>query len=79
MAIFRKQVLKQALKEVKRKIKIMIIFNRYKDTLENLIYSSNIKLLDMPRLVDKGARIVMSSFKDLSTEFELDKNLLDRP
>lgn len=56
----------------------MVIFNRYKDTLGDFVDSSNIKLLNMSRLVDKALCNVMLGFEDLSTKPEWDENILNK-
>lgn len=54
----------------------MTISNKYKNTLEDLIDSSNIEPSNILRLVYKNLRNVMSSFEDPPIESELDKNIL---
>lgn len=78
MAIFRKQVFKQAIERAEGKTEIIAILNKYKDTLKNFIDSSDIELLNMPRPVDKKLSNVMPGFENLSTEPKLDKNILDK-
>lgn len=78
MAIFRKQVFKQAIRGAEKKIDIMAILNRYKDTLENLVDSLNIKPPKILKPIDKRPRNIMPSFENLLTEPELIKNILDR-
>lgn len=56
----------------------MAILNRYKDILEDLVDSSDIKPLNMPRLVDKRSCNVMTDFEDPQTEPKLDKNISDK-
>lgn len=77
MAIFRKQVLKQAIRGVKEKTEIMANPNKYKDTLEDFVDSSDIEPPNMLRPVDKGLRDVMPSSEDPLTKLELDKNISD--
>ena len=58
----------------------MAIYNKYKDTLNNLIDSSDSESLDWPEPIDKGScntpRFVGSSMKLLEGGC-LDKNFLD--
>lgn len=78
MVILGKQVLKQVIREVETKTEIMVIPNRYKDTFNDLIDSSDIKPLNMPRLVNKGLHNVMLSSENPSNRPKLDKNISDR-
>lgn len=73
MAIHRKQVLKQAIKRVEEKTEIMALLNRYQDTFENLVNSSNIESLNMPKPVYKKLGNIMLDFENLSIERKLDK------
>lgn len=77
MAIFRKRVLKQAIGGAEGKTEIMAIPNRYKDTFEDLLNSSDIKPPNMPRPVDKKLHNVMLGSENLPTELKLDKNISD--
>lgn len=56
----------------------MTICNKYNNTLEDFIDSSNIKLSNMPRPIDKRPCNIMSDFENPSTESKLDKNILDK-
>ena len=61
--------------------KIVAIPNQYKDTLDDLLNSSNSKSLDWVRPVDKKSRNALmseGSLADLSKWDCLDKDLLDR-
>lgn len=62
---------------MEEKTEILLISNRYKNTLKNFVDSLDIESLDMPRLVDKGLRNVILNFEDLLTEPKLDKKFLD--
>ncbi len=55
VAILRKQVLKQAVGGVEKKSEIAMIFNKYKDTLDDLMDSSDAESLEALR--SKGAPI----------------------
>ena len=69
------------IKEVEKKSEIVAIFNKYKDTLDNLINSLNTDPLDHTNspnwlgLIDEGSRNT-SKFRDSSPTF-LKKNCLD--
>lgn len=78
MVILRKYVFKQAISGVEEKTEIMAISNRYKNILENLINSSNIKPSNMLKPVNKRPLNIMPNFKDPPIEHELDKNISDR-
>lgn len=56
----------------------MVIFNKYKDILKNPIDSSDLKPLNMPRLVNEKLCDIISGFKDLAIELKLDKNILNK-
>ena len=81
VTILQKQVLKQTVERAEGKSKITAIFNKYKDTLDNLIDSSNIESPDYPdssnwlRLIDKGLYNTLKS-KDGSPTF-LEEDCLD--
>lgn len=52
MAIFKKHVLKQAIEGGQEKIKIMSIFNKYKNTLKNLVDRLDIEFLAILRSIN---------------------------
>lgn len=56
----------------------MIISNRYKDTLKNLVNSLNIEPPNMPKPVNKELCNIMPSFEDPLIEPKLDQNISDR-
>lgn len=78
MAILRKQILKQAIWGVEKKTEIMVIPNRYKDTFEDIVDSSDIKPLNMLKLVDKSLYNIMPGFENPQNEHKLNANILDR-
>ena len=55
VTIFRKRVVKQAIGGAKGNSEIVAIPNKYKDTLDDLIDSSDVKSLDRLRPIDKGS------------------------
>lgn len=57
--------------KTKEKTEILVIANRYKDTLKDLIDSSNIESLIILRPVGKKLCNIMANLKDPSTESEL--------
>lgn len=65
------------IREAEAKTEIKGIFNRYKDTFEDLVNSSDIKPLNMPRPVDKRLHNIMLGSKDLLIKPKLDENILD--
>lgn len=77
MVILRKQIFKQAVEEIEGKTKILTIFNKYKNTFEDFIDSSNIESSDISKTVDKGLHNIMLSSKNHLIEPKLDENLLD--
>lgn len=57
----------------------MAIFNKYKNNLNDLIDSSDIKFPDKPRLINKAlGNISRSKSKLIKTKSELKKDLLDK-
>ena len=76
--IFWKQVLKQAVGEVEEKSEIGAIYNKYKNTLDDLINNSNTKSpdhlnsLNWSRLIDKGSYNASKSKNRLPTFLEAD-------
>ena len=82
--ILRKRVLKQAVGGVEEKSEIAAIFNKYKDTFDDFIASSDAKSPDYPdfpnrrRLIDKGSRNAPKSKNGFPTFLEedcLDKDI----
>lgn len=65
---------------MKENSEIIVIFNRYKDNLDDFIDSSNEKSLDWPGPIDKGSnntpRFESSSIGFLK-KYHLDKNVSD--
>ena len=82
VTILLKQVFKQTVGGVEEKSEITAIPNKYKDTLDNLIDSSDIEFpyyldfLNQLELIDKGSRNMPKS-KDNSPTF-LEKDCLDK-
>ena len=76
--IFWKRVFKQTVGEVEGKSKIVAIFNKYKNTLNNLIDSLDTESLDCPDfsnwlgLIDKRSRNTLKSRGSSSTFLEED-------
>lgn len=69
--IFKKQVVRQAVKDVEENTKILAIFNKYKDTFDDFINSSDEQFQDWPQLIDKEsykAPRFKSSLRALSKE-----------
>lgn len=58
LTILQKRVLKKAIGETKRKSQIVVILNKYKDILNNIIDSSNVESLKRPKSesISIGAR-----------------------
>ncbi len=82
--IFWKQVLKQIVKGAEEKFEIIVISNKYKNSLDNLIDSSDIEFLDWPNfsdwlgLINKGPRNIprsRSNSPTLSNKDCLDENV----
>lgn len=65
-------------KRLKEKIKILAIPNKYKNIFENFINSLDIKPLINLRPVGKKSYFIMADLKNLLTESNFDKNLLDK-
>lgn len=74
ITIIRNQVIKQAVGKKEKNSKIIAISNRYKDTLEDFIDSSNPKAL--PEIIDERFHNV-ARFRDSSTSL-LEKNCLNK-
>lgn len=63
---------------MKGKIEILVISNRYKDTIEDLIDSSDIELPNLLRLVNKRLyNIILGSKNSLITKPKLGKKTLN--
>lgn len=77
MAICRNQVFKQTIGGAEEKTEILEVSNRYKDTLENLIDSSNIKLLNILKSFDQRLHNIMLGSEDSLTDPKLDENILN--
>lgn len=60
------------------KTEILAIFNKYKNTLKNLIDSSDIEPLIIPSLVSKGPYKVMAYLEVFPIKHEMINNFLDR-
>lgn len=71
--------MKQTIKEKGKNSEIMTIPNRYKDTLDNFINSSNSKFSDWPRSIDKRSYNILkfkNSLIGFLRENCLNKNVL---
>lgn len=77
MIIFKKQVFNQAIRGVKEKTEILAISNRYKNILEDFVNSLDIKLSNMPKLINKEPYNIILGFENSLTKLKLDKNFLD--
>lgn len=79
--IFRKQHVKQAVGRVGGQFKIMVIPNKYKDTLDNFIDGSDLESLDHPGPINEGSRNARRS-ENSSTRLlkggHLDENVSDK-
>lgn len=74
-------MVKQTVGGAKENSKIMAIPNLYKDSLDNLIDSSNTKSTDWPKPINKGSRNAVKSEDSLTGLLEwncLDKDISDR-
>lgn len=66
VSIFKKLVVKQKVEYKKRNIKIIAIFNRYKNNLEDFIDSLDLKSPDQTRLIDKRSYNICNSKSSLA-------------
>ncbi len=77
VAILKKHILKQAIRGRQEKSKIMSIPNKYKDTLKDLVDSSDIKHPAIPRQMDLVSDIIPGS-KENPSNPEMNNDFLDR-
>ncbi len=77
MTILKKCVLKQVIGREQEKSKILSIHNKYKDTLEDFVDSSDIKHLAIPKQIYLPSDDIPGS-KDDPSNLEMDDDLLDR-
>ena len=77
MAIFKKYVLKQAIRGRQEKLKILLIPNKYKDIIEDLVDSSNVKYSAILRQIDLPSNDI-ANFKNNPNNPKMDNDLLDR-
>ncbi len=77
MAILKKRVLKQAIKKGQERLKILLNSNKYKDTLEDLIDSSDVEHLAIPKQIDLLSNNISDS-KDDPSNPKKDNDFLDR-
>lgn len=73
MVIVKKRVFKQAIRGEQERSKILSILNRYKNTTKNLVDSSDIEDLAIPKQIDLPSNDISTS------DPEVDNNLLNRP
>ena len=77
MAILKKRVFKQAIEGGQEKSEIFSISNKYKNTLEDLINSSDSEYPIIPRQIDLPSDNI-SNFKDSPSDPKIDNDISNR-
>ena len=77
IAILKKRVLKQTIREGQEKSKILSIPNKYKNTLEDLVNSLDVEHLTILRQIDLPNNNIPTC-KDNSSDSKIDNDFSDR-